>query len=258
MNIKDKVVAITGAGNGIGRELSIQCVEAGAKVALLDLSMEALEQTADLAGRSKVSLHAVNITDLNRVKELPGEIISKLGQIDVLINCAGIIQPFVPVMKLSYEEIDRVMKVNFSGTVYMCKEFLPFLLERPEAHIVNVSSMGGFIPFPGQTVYSASKGAVKMFTEGLYAEFKDTKVGVSIIHPGAIRTNIMKNSGLEQKDVEGSQTLPAPEAARQILRAIERKDFRAMVGKDARFLDVFYRLNPKRAIDFIVAKMGVR
>lgn len=258
MELKDKVVVITGAGNGMGRELSIQSVQKGARVALLDLSSEALEQTADLAGRDRVSLHTVNITDLERVKELPEGIIRAHGHIDVLINCAGIIQPFVPVMELSFDDIDRVMKVNFTGTVYMSKVFLPYLLTRPEAHLANVSSMGGFIPFPGQTVYSASKGAVKMFTEGLYAELKETNVGVSIIHPGAIQTNIMKNSGLEQKAGDSSQTLPAPEAASQILRAIERKEFRTMVGKDSRFLDAFYRLNPRRAIDFIVNKMGRR
>lgn len=260
MEIRDKVIVITGAGNGIGRELSIQCAQAGARVALLDMSHEALEQTADLAGRAQVSLHTVNITDLTRVQELPEEIISAHGQIDILINCAGIIQPFVPVMQLSFEDIDKVMKVNFYGTVYMTKVFVPHLLQRPEAHLANVSSMGGFIPFPGQTVYSASKGAVKMFTEGLYAELKDTKVGISIIHPGAIQTNIMKNSGLEQSSSseKAGQALPAPEAARQIIQAIQKKKFRAMVGKDARFLDAFYRLNPRRAIDFIVEKMGGR
>jgi short-subunit dehydrogenase len=120
--------------------------------------------------------------------------------------------------------------------------------------------MGGFIPFPGQTVYSASKAAVKIFTEGLYSELKETNVGVTVIHPGAVQTNIMENSGLEApKDAgasSGIQSLPADRAATIMIDAIEKNKFRVMVGKDARMMDYFYRFSPKRAVDMIVKKMG--
>lgn len=145
----------------------------------------------------------------------------------------------------------------------MVKAFLPELIKRPEAHIANVSSMGGFIPFPGQTFYGASKAAVKILTEGLYAELKDTNVGTTVIHPGAINTNIMSNSGVESKASDESSskdaskmTLPADKAATIMLDAIEKNKFRVTVGKDAGFLDKFYRLSPRWAIDFIVKKMG--
>src|SRR5699024_1543881 len=108
-----------------------------------------------------------NIADREAVEALPEPILERFGSIDGIINNAGIIQPMSPVAELGYALIDRVMAVNFYGVVYMTKTFLPHLLSMPEAHIVNTSSMGGFLPVPGQTIYGASKAAVKLFTEGL-------------------------------------------------------------------------------------------
>ena len=145
----------------------------------------------------------------------------------------------------------------------MTKAFLPHLLDRPEAHIANVSSIGGFIPFPGQTFYGASKAAVKLLTEGLYAELKDTTVGVTIIFPGAVNTNIMSNSGVTSKLAESTskekqaqRTLPADKAANIMIEAIEKNKFRVLVGKDAKLLDFLYRLAPRQAVNFIVKQMG--
>jgi short-subunit dehydrogenase len=145
----------------------------------------------------------------------------------------------------------------------MTKTFLPYLLQRPEAHIANVSSMGGFIPFPGQTFYSASKAAVKILTEGLYAELKNTNVGVTVIHPRAVNTNIMSNSGANRNMAKSEtdksaadKTLSADKAAAIMFDAIEKNKFRVMVGNDARMLDMLYRLNPKMAVHMIVRKMS--
>jgi short-subunit dehydrogenase len=119
------------------------------------------------------------------------------------------------------------------------------------------------MPFPGQTIYGASKAALKLLTEGLYAELKHTNVKVSIIHPGAMATKIMSNSGLEASKVEedtakNSMVLSPNHAAIKVIKAMEKDKFRAMVGKDATLLDLMYRLSPKRAVDFIVKKMGSR
>jgi short-subunit dehydrogenase len=100
---------------------------------------------------------------------------------------------------LPYDAIERVLNVNLYGVIYMTKAFLPHLLTRPEAHIVNVSSMGGFFPVPGQSLYGASKAAVKLLTEGLYSELIDTNVRVTAVFPGAIATNISQNSGLRSR-----------------------------------------------------------
>lgn len=258
MKVSGKIIVITGAGSGMGRELTIQLVKKGARVAMVDIHPEALEQTAELAGRDKVSLHVVNITDQESVNLLPEQVKAIHGAVDGLINNAGIIQPFVDVKDLDYPVIERVMNVNFYGTLYMTKAFLPDLLKRPEAHIANVSSMGGFIPFPGQTFYSASKAAVKILTEGLYSELKGTNVQVTVIHPGAVNTNIMKNSDLKSPDSEASgaqKILSAEKAAAIMIDGIEQNKFRVLVGKDARMLDMLYRFNPKMAVDLIVRKM---
>ena len=162
------------------------------------------------------------------------------GAVDGIINNAGIIQPFKVVNDLSNEEIDRVFNVNFFGTLNMTKIFLPTLLSRPEAHIINVSSMGGFLPVPGQSLYGAAKAAVKLFTEALSAELKETNVKVTVVFPGAIATNIMENSGLETPKSNGDpsmKALSADKAAAQIISAIEKNKTRVFVGRDSSFLD---------------------
>lgn len=263
MDFKDKVVVVTGAGSGMGRELTVQLVAKGAKVAMVDISESGLKETAKLAGEDHVTQHNVNVADKNAVESFSNEAITKHGQIDVLINNAGIIQPFIDVHELGYDKIDRIMDINFYGTLYMTKAFLPHLLERSEAYIANISSMGGFIPFPGQTFYGASKAAVKLLTEGLYAELKETNVGVSIIFPGAVNTNITSNSGVktkeeEEKSKEGMEgrALSAKKAAEIIIKGIEKENLRILVGNDAKFLDILYRVFPRKAIDVITKQMS--
>ena len=142
--------------------------------------------------RSRLSTHVVDITDRTAVQALPAEVVVVHGAVDGLINNAGIIQPFVPVAELDDATIERVLDVNLMGTLHMVQAFLPTLVARPEAHLANVSSMGGFFPFPGQTMYGASKAAVRLLTEGLYAELLDTNVRVSVIFPGAVNTGISR------------------------------------------------------------------
>lgn len=263
MKVKNKVIVVTGGGSGLGQAMALHLLDLGAKVAAVDMNADALIETAKLAGKNSTALstHILNITDREKVLQFPEEVINTHGTVDGLINNAGIIQPFIPVNDLAYEKIEQVMNVNFYGALYMVKSFLPYLLKRPEAHIVNVSSLGGFMPFPGQTIYGASKAALKLLTEGLYAELKETNVKVSIIHPGAMQTKIMANSGLETRseDTEapkGGMILSPQDASKKIIRAMEKDKFRAMVGKDATMLDILYRLHPRKAVNFIVKKMA--
>lgn len=263
MKLKGKTFVVTGAGSGMGRELTIQLVNKGASVAMADLNAKTLKETATLAGEAHVSYHILDISDIEAIEKLPEAVLKHHGQVDGIINNAGIIQPFVDVKDLDYDKIKKVMNINFYGTLYMVKTFLPYLLDRPEASITNISSMGGYIPFPGQTVYSASKAAVKLLSEGLYGELKKTHVHVTVVHPGAIDTHIMSNSGLstpkeetEMKKTQKNRSLPADRAASIIIEGIEKDKFRVLVGSDASFLDKFYRLSPKRAVDFIVKKIS--
>lgn len=264
MKVKNKVIVVTGGGNGLGRALVLHLLELGAKVVAVDINDEALKETAKLAAdkSADLSCHNLNITEREKVHAFPEQLIAAHGRVDGIINNAGIIQPFIKVNELDYKQIERVMNINFYGSLYMVKAFLPYLLKRPEAHIVNISSLGGFIPFPGQTIYGASKAALKLMTEGLYAELKETGVKVTIVHPGAMKTGIMDNSGLksaaEETSSKSDKTLSATEAAKKVIRAMEKDKFRAMVGKDAVMLDILYRINPRKAVDLIIKKMGSR
>jgi short-subunit dehydrogenase len=141
----------------------------------------------------------------------------------------------------------------------MTKAFLPHLLKRPEVHIVNISSMGGFLPVSGQTLYGASKAAVRLFTEGLNSELIVTKVGVTVVFPGAIGTNIAENSGVvidQPAEIESStSTTPPVKAAQVIVKGIENNSYRVLVGSDAKLMDFLCRVNPKVAAKFIYNQM---
>lgn len=264
MKIHDKTFVVTGAGGGIGSELVLGILARGGRVAAVDLKQEALDALKEKANSDKLSLHALNITDKEAVQALPKAVIEAQGQVDGIINCAGIIQPFTKINELEYDAIERVMNVNFNGTLYMTKEFLPFLLTCPEAHIVNVSSMGGFLPVPGQSIYGASKAAVKLMTEGLYAELLDTPVHVSVVFPGATATNITKNSnvgGPSLDDASDSQKkmaanmLSPDKAAKTILDGIEANKPQIFTGKDSRLMNRLYRINPVSATKLIAKQM---
>ncbi len=260
MRVQNKVIVVTGGGNGIGREMVLNLVARGASVAAVDIDNHGLEETAELSGdgRERLSTHIVDVTEREAVEALPEQVISRHGAVDGLINNAGIIQPFVRLRDLQYEAIVRVVDVNFYGTLYMTKAFLPLLLSRPEAHITNISSMGGFLPVPGQTIYGASKAAVKLLTEGLRSELMDTNVTVTVVFPGAVATNIAAHSGvtIEQESESQSFKVMSPqEAAQIIIDGIERDRYRILVGSDVTFMDRIYRLSPQRAAKLIYSRM---
>lgn len=261
MKLENKVLVVTGGGNGIGREVVLALLKKNNQVAAVDINETMLNETKVLAGNlaKHLTLHTVNIADAENVYKLSESIIETQGHVDGIINVAGIIQSFVTVGKLERKQIERVMDVNFYGTLNMVTAFLPHLLKRTEAHILNVSSMGGFLPVPGQTIYGASKAGVKLLTEGLYAELLDTKVGVTVVFPGAIGTNISKNSNVSIREgaQEGSKhkTTSPQDAAKQIIKAVEKNKFRCLIGRDAKIMDFMYRLAPKRAAKMIAKKM---
>lgn len=258
MNVQSKVVVVTGAGSGMGRELTIELVRRGARVAALDIHEQALTETKELAG-GEVATFTIDVTDRAAVAAIPIAIEAELGSVDILINNAGIIQPFIKIEELTQEQAEKVMNVNFYGPFSMIKAFLPGLLKRPEAHILNVSSMGAYAPVPGQSVYGASKAAVKLLTEGLRSELMDTNVGVTIAFPGAVATNITTNSGIEMPKVDADapafKQTPAPVAARMMIDAIEKNKPRITIGKDATMMDRISRINPVFAANLIYKQM---
>ena len=260
MRVSKKVWVVTGAGSGMGRELVLQLLDRGARVAAVDRNPEGLAEVATTAAAGpRLSTHVLDITDRAAVHALPAEVEAAHGAVDGLVNNAGIIQPFVPVADLDDAIVQRVLDVNLMGTLHLVQAFLPRLLTRPEAHIVNVSSMGGFFPFPGQTMYGASKAAVKLLSEGLYAELLDTPVRVTVVFPGAVDTSITANSGVEQPTSDSDGSVPmtsADKAARTILKGIEKDRLHVYVGLDAKLMNLAIKVAPRPAIRFVQKQMS--
>ncbi len=260
MKIKSKIIAVTGAGGGIGGAIVSRLIERGAEVAAIDLKAESMTSLIEKYP-GKVTAYAVNITDRQSVDKLPEQIIADLGAIDGIIHCAGIIQPFVKVTELDYDAIDKVINVNLYGTIYINKAFLPHLLKRPEAHLVNFSSMGGFLPVPGQAIYGASKAGVNLLTEALYAELLSTNVGVSVVFPGATETSITQNSGVKRpkssaEDAKKYKMLAPEKVAELVVEGVEKNKLQIFTGTDSNFMNRFYRFSPTRATGFIAKKMA--
>lgn len=264
MKVKDKVIVVTGGANGVGREIVLQLLKKGAVVATVDIDARKLEETYKLSGRNQhLSIHQADITEKDAVDSLVKEVIKLHSHVDGVINNAGIIQPFVDVHKLELSRIEKVMDVNFYGSLHMVRGFMPYLDKRKEAHITNVSSMGGFLPVPGQSIYGASKAAVKLMTEALYAELEDSHINVSVVIPGGIATNIMKNSELEVKETNvaaaSTKFLLSPQkAAKLIIKSMEKNKFRMIIGKDANLMYLLYQLKPKFAIKLMKRMLALQ
>ncbi|MET7769991.1 SDR family NAD(P)-dependent oxidoreductase [Nocardia sp. NPDC005366] len=259
MQIADKVFVVTGGGNGMGRQVVLELARRGARVAAVDVNEDSLAETIGSAGDAagSVTPHAVDVTDRSAVAALPGQVDDAHGQVDGVVNIAGIIHRFTKFTDLSDDEIERIMNVNFWGTVNVCRAFLPVLLDRPAACLVNMSSLSALLPFASQTFYGASKGAVKQFSEGLYAELLDTDVAVTTVFPGNISTNLTGNSGVAMIDAGGQKVRSTtPErAGSEIVEGIEKGSFRVVIGSDARVLDRLSRMSAKRATRLVAKRM---
>ena len=263
-DLKDKVLIVTGAGSGIGRELTLQLVQKGVKVAACDINAETLAGTKTLVSNPElVKTYVLDVADAAKVAEFPKMVKVDFGNLHGIINNAGIIQPFVKFMELSEKSIDRVMNINFYGVLNLTRAVLQEVDATTDTFVANISSMGGFLPVPGQGIYGASKAAVKLFTEALYAEMMGTLVHVSVVFPGAIATNISSNS-MEEKPKEtppaqtGSvakyKTTSAEDAAAIIIKGIEKGKLKIFVGSDSKMMDKLYRLMPVKSIN-MMAKM---
>jgi short-subunit dehydrogenase len=221
----------------------------------VDVNEASLAESADLVhahGRN-VSVHLADVSDRARMQHLPGEVLAEHGHVHILVNNAGV-SVIGTLLEQSLDDFAWLMGINFWGVVYGCKLFLPFLLAEDEAQIVNISSMFGFIGIPTQISYNASKYAVRGFSEALSSELSGTHVGVTCVHPGGIRTNVVRASRLSSEgDVEDQRRTielferfaHSPEkAARKIVRAIERKQARVRIGAEAYLTDWAKRLFP--------------
>lgn len=260
MEIKKQNVIVSGAASGLGLELTKQLLKEGANVAAIDINEENLKKLSEELNTKKLKTYVVDMGNVDSIKKFREDYKKDYTDVDIIINNAGIIQPFVKVDSLDDNTINRVMNVNFFGPLNLIRLFMDDLTkDKKEQYIVNVASMGGFFPFPGQTIYGASKAALKIFTEGLFAELEKTNVRVMIVLPGAMDTNITKNSNVEVSNSEENSSfkmLSPIDGAKQIIKGIKKNKFKLFLGSDSKFLKFLYKINSLWAIRFINKKMS--
>lgn len=261
-NFTDKIVVITGAGSGMGRTLALQLAQRGALVLLSDINVIGLAETEQLIqqqhGRCKS--YKVDVGVKQEIEMFAKAVLDEFQYIDVLINNAG-----MAIGKATFDEIpmgdfERLINVNLWGVIHHTKLFLPVLLTRPEAAIVNTSSVFGLFPVPSQVPYCVSKYAVRGFTETLRMELNGTNIAVTCVHPGGIKTNIV-NNGIHYKDGDKIKEefdkvaiTSAEKAAKIIVRAIEKKAKRVMVGPDAKLIRLVSQITPNLLDTFVLKR----
>jgi NAD(P)-dependent dehydrogenase (short-subunit alcohol dehydrogenase family) len=265
MTISNKSVAvITGAASGIGRALAVRLAqEKIAGIAISDVNEEGLSETVSLAEPFgiPVSSHRIDVSSLEEVQRFADEVVDQHGYATHLINNAGVglLGTFE---HISLEDFRWLMDINFWGVVYGCKTFLPILRRQKRSHIVNLSSVFGFIAPEEQSAYCSSKFAVRGFTESLRHELAGSNVVVSVVHPGGIKTNIARNSRLGEKTPKEwkeqgakffdrvARTTPE-EAAGVIVEGMRSEKPRILIGSDAHLISLFSRVFPKHYLKVV-------
>ncbi|WFU73883.1 SDR family NAD(P)-dependent oxidoreductase [Bradyrhizobium sp. CB2312] len=250
--------AITGAASGIGRALAIELARRGCDLALADRDEAGLKTlAAEIGGQRKVSVHRVDVGEASDIAQFATDAIAAHPALGIVVNNAGV------ALLGTFEEINQaqmewLFDINFWGVVHGTRAFLPHLKTKPEAHVVNLSSIFGIIAPPGQSAYAAAKFAVRGFSESVRHELAvaGSPIKLSVVHPGGVATAIARSSrtGVGVTDNErrsqmierfetAAKTTPK-DAALRIIKGIERNEPRILIGNDARFMDLLQRFRP--------------
>ncbi len=268
-----KVAAITGAGSGIGRALAFALADRGAKLALSDIDEAKVTEVATLlASKTTVTAEKVDVANRDAVFAWAANVVKAHRYCNLIINNAGVALG-ATAEGTPIEDFEWLMGINFWGVIHGTQAFMPLLRASGDGHVVNLSSCFGLAGIPGQSAYNASKFAVRGYTESLRQELELTKAQVSAtcVHPGGIKTNILRAARLdrsmaalglhdpeaERGSLESMFRTSADEAAKQILRGVETNARRVLIGNDARALDALVRLAPT-GYQKIVSQLSLR
>jgi short-subunit dehydrogenase len=247
---------VTGAASGIGAALAAGLAERGSHLVLLDRDAEGLARVAEDIGRTcpvRIATYVVDLADADATRRIGATLAAAHPDTTLLINNAGVALGGT-FDQVSAEQFDAVLAVNLHAVVTLTRALLPVLTTHPGAHLVALSSVFGLVAPPGQTAYCTSKFAVRGFTESLRGELAPAGVGVTCVHPGGVRTGIARNAmvgegvppamAARMAEFDKVLTLPPADAAAAILRAVERRRPRVLVGRDALVIDTLARLLP--------------
>ncbi len=255
-----RTCVITGAAGGIGAALALELARRRSVLALVDRDAAGLERVAGMArelGATDVSAYTLDLSDGGDRRDLAAQVLARHGRADLLVNNAGVTLTGT-FEQNSLADVEWLLEINLHAVIRMTKAFLPQLLDGPGSHVVNVSSLFGLLAPPGQVAYATSKYAVRGFTEALRHELEPRGVGVTVVHPGGVRTGIAANARVSGLDPDGEQaaqarrfaeaalTLPPEEAARQIVAAIQSRRPRLVITRAAKAGDWLARITPSR------------
>jgi NAD(P)-dependent dehydrogenase (short-subunit alcohol dehydrogenase family) len=256
MRLAGRTAVITGGANGIGRAIALALAHRGCHLALADIDEEGMAGTAELIRDSgvRVSRHRIDVADRIAVAQFPDAVRAEHSGVDVLVNNAGVAVGGT-FEQVSDEDFEWLFEINFWGVVRMTRAFLPLLRASEDARVVNLSSIYGVIAPPEQTAYSASKFAVRGFSEALRHELEGSGIAVTVVHPGGIATSIAENAripaGATEEEIERRRKkyrkllrLPPEIAGETIVRGIERRESRILIGSDARIISLIARALP--------------
>jgi NAD(P)-dependent dehydrogenase (short-subunit alcohol dehydrogenase family) len=253
--IKGSVVVITGAASGLGRSLAQEFASRGARLALADVDENGLQTTAtSLPADCRCTTHVVDVRSRAHMQAWARELLSLHGGVDILINNAGIAVRG-DFEQLTYEQLERVFDVNLWGVIHGVKALLPALHRSPFAHIVNIASVNSFVPLPQNAAYNMAKSAVLGLSETLMQELAGTTIRVTCVHPGAIRTNLVRNSeGFTDAQVsyfDRFAKTSSEYAARAIASGVERNKDYLLIGRDAWLMALGRWLAPRKFVRMV-------
>jgi NADP-dependent 3-hydroxy acid dehydrogenase YdfG len=246
--LKGRTAVVTGAASGIGRAVALALADQGCNLALVDVHAERLAEVAALIPGA--SIHQIDVSNREAMMALPQAVLDAHGAVHVVVNNAGVSCSRL-FSEHTLEDWDWIIGINLWGVVYGCHAFLPHLMAADWGHIVNISSIFGIIGMPSQASYAATKYAVRGLSEVLWEELAHTHVGVTVVHPGGVDTNIVRDGRnsqfVDQDRIQKhftQHTLSPEMAARQIVRAIQRGDRRLRITREAVLFDWLKRLAP--------------
>ncbi len=254
--LRGKVVLITGAASGLGRELALSFAGEGSDLVLVDISSEELAGTAAMTERlgARTMSRTVDVSSYAAMSELADEVLAEWGRVDVLVNNAGV-GVGGGLHSIPVEDIEWITGINLMGEVYGTRVFLPRMIERRSGHVINVASLSGLVALPGHIAYTTSKFGIVGFSQSLWAEVRRYGIGVTLVCPGGMKTNIISHTRMHAENERQRRfqdrfaeildnAMDPKDAADRVMKAVKKGRFLVLLGPEAYLMYYINRVFP--------------